>query len=91
MLVLAVNLCEQPTFVPCDVCSRYIHCGDMRFHAAYYKDPLVQQFKGADAVFLDTTYCKERYTFPTQVCAMMLRSPDLGCLCGQAQTMDHAH
>eukprot|EP00983_Pelagomonas_calceolata_P110007 1159621-Pelagomonas_calceolata.AAC.19 len=48
--------------------TRYIHCGDMRYSAAYLEDPLFQQFRGADAVFLDTTYCKERYTFPPQVC-----------------------
>jgi len=49
------------------ICLRYIHCGDMRYSDAYMEDPLMQQFKGTDGCFLDTTYCKPRYNFPAQV------------------------
>jgi DNA ligase-1 len=30
-------------------------------------DEQLQQFVGADAVFLDTTYCHPRHLFPPQV------------------------
>ena len=47
--------------------ARYVHCGDMRFCAALKEDPHLQRFVGARAVFLDTTYCNPRFTFPLQV------------------------
>lgn len=48
-------------------CSRkYVHTGDMRFHSSMLSCPLLQDFVGADAVFLDTTYCNPRYVFPPQ-------------------------
>ena len=46
---------------------RYVHCGDMRFCAALKDDPHLRRFVGARAVFLDTTYCNPRFTFPLQV------------------------
>ena len=46
---------------------RYVHCGDMRFCVALKDDPHLQRFIGARAVFLDTTYCNPRFTFPLQV------------------------
>ena len=48
---------------------RYVHCGDMRFCAALKEDAHLQRFVGARAVFLDTTYCNPRFTFPLQVVA----------------------
>eukprot|EP00879_Flechtneria_rotunda_P031977 GHRR01035117.1.p1 GENE.GHRR01035117.1~~GHRR01035117.1.p1 ORF type:complete len:160 (+),score=43.34 GHRR01035117.1:128-607(+) len=45
----------------------YIHCGDMRYCRAMQQNQQLARFRGADAVFLDTTYCRPRYTFPPQV------------------------
>ncbi|KAL6766970.1 LIG6 [Auxenochlorella protothecoides x Auxenochlorella symbiontica] len=45
---------------------KYIHCGDMRYAPHLKSDPHLQRFVGADAVFLDTTYCNKRHTFPPQ-------------------------
>ncbi|KAL4419767.1 hypothetical protein ABPG75_006865 [Micractinium tetrahymenae] len=45
---------------------RYIHTGDMRFAPALLDNPHLQAFRGCDALFLDTTYCNPRYTFPPQ-------------------------
>ncbi len=46
---------------------KFVHCGDMRY-APHLQDNLhLQRFKGADAVFLDTTYCNAKHTFPPQV------------------------
>ena len=47
--------------------ARYVHCGDMRFCAALTEDKHLKRFVGARAVFLDTTYCNPRFTFPLQV------------------------
>eukprot|EP00882_Tetradesmus_deserticola_P015197 GHRQ01016184.1.p1 GENE.GHRQ01016184.1~~GHRQ01016184.1.p1 ORF type:complete len:164 (+),score=44.04 GHRQ01016184.1:130-621(+) len=46
---------------------RFVHCGDMRYSPAMQGDAQLQQFVGADAVFLDTTYCQPRHLFPPQV------------------------
>lgn len=40
--------------------------GDMRYAPHLKSDPHLQRFVGADAVFLDTTYCNKRHTFPPQ-------------------------
>eukprot|EP00850_Spirogloea_muscicola_P002495 SM000009S23624 [mRNA] locus=s9:1126881:1136155:- [translate_table: standard] len=44
----------------------YVHVGDMRYDSAMRADPHLAAFVGADAVFLDTTYCNPRYVFPDQ-------------------------
>ncbi|CAM6126062.1 unnamed protein product [Calypogeia fissa] len=46
--------------------QRYVHCGDMRFSPAMKSEASLCDFVGADAVFLDTTYCNPRYVFPSQ-------------------------
>ncbi|KAL2645294.1 hypothetical protein R1flu_012881 [Riccia fluitans] len=45
---------------------RYVHCGDMRYHPFMKSEPSLCDFMGADAMFLDTTYCNPRYVFPSQ-------------------------
>ncbi|KAF7822283.1 DNA ligase 6 isoform X2 [Senna tora] len=47
-------------------CERYVHTGDFRFSKAMKSEPLLDAFVGADAVFLDTTYCHPKFQFPTQ-------------------------
>ena len=47
--------------------EKYIHCGDMRFGQHLLQDPHLKHFQNANAVFLDTTYCNPRFTFPPQV------------------------
>lgn len=42
---------------------RYIHTGDMRFHPSMVEDEHLAGFRGADALFLDTTYASPRYSF----------------------------
>lgn len=45
----------------------YIHSGDMRFSSAFKQDALLEACKGRIAnLYLDTTYCNPRYTFPSQ-------------------------
>lgn len=46
--------------------GRYVHTGDFRFCDSMKLDPTLCEFIGADAVFLDTTYCNPKYTFPSQ-------------------------
>lgn len=46
---------------------RYVHTGDMRFSPAMLANLHLQRFQGADALYLDTTYCNVRHTFPPQV------------------------
>ncbi|CAN6445852.1 unnamed protein product [Victoria cruziana] len=46
--------------------KRYVHTGDMRFSESMLSDPMLNEFIGADAVFLDTTYCNPRFVFPSQ-------------------------
>ncbi|GMH43726.1 hypothetical protein BSKO_11648 [Bryopsis sp. KO-2023] len=45
---------------------KFVHCGDMRFCPEMLDNPFVQRFRGADAIFLDTTYCNPKHTFPIQ-------------------------
>lgn len=56
----------------------YVHCGDMRFGAHLLENPHLQRFQGCNAVFLDTTYCNPRYTFPQQVkrCYLLIPHPE---------------
>jgi hypothetical protein len=46
---------------------RIIHTGDMRYCPGMKENQHLEGFRGADAVFLDTTYCSPKYTFPAQV------------------------
>ncbi|KAK3285179.1 hypothetical protein CYMTET_7194 [Cymbomonas tetramitiformis] len=46
--------------------AKYIHSGDFRFHEAFKDDSTLLGFRGATALFLDTTYCNPRYIFPLQ-------------------------
>ena len=47
--------------------ARYVHCGDMRFCRGLLDNEHLRRFVGADAVYLDTTYCKLKHQFPPQV------------------------
>ncbi|KAI9085587.1 hypothetical protein K1719_032430 [Acacia pycnantha] len=47
-------------------CERYVHTGDFRFSKAMKSEPLLAAYVGADAVFLDTTYCHPKFQFPSQ-------------------------
>lgn len=47
-------------------CLRYVHTGDMRYSTNMNTDTNLCQFIGADAVFLDTTYCNPKFVFPSQ-------------------------
>ncbi|KQK09223.1 DNA ligase 6 isoform X1 [Brachypodium distachyon] len=46
--------------------KRYVHTGDFRYTDSMRSDPNLLEFVGADAVFLDTTYCNPKFTFPSQ-------------------------
>ncbi|XP_073007258.1 DNA ligase 6 isoform X2 [Typha latifolia] len=46
--------------------ERYVHTGDFRFCNSMKSDPRLCEFVGADAVFLDTTYCNPKFVFPSQ-------------------------
>jgi len=45
---------------------RYVHVGDFRFHARMLADARLAAFRRADALYLDTTYCKPAHCFPLQ-------------------------
>ena len=45
---------------------RYVHVGDFRFHARMLADARLAAFQRADALYLDTTYCKPAHCFPLQ-------------------------
>ena len=47
-------------------CYRYVHTGDMRYASFMKDDASLGEFVGADAVFLDTTYCNPKFIFPSQ-------------------------
>ncbi|XP_020591527.1 DNA ligase 6 [Phalaenopsis equestris] len=46
--------------------ERYVHTGDFRFCKSMKLDPFLLKFVGADAVFLDTTYCNPKFVFQSQ-------------------------
>jgi DNA ligase 1 len=46
--------------------ERYVHTGDFRYTESITSDPDLLEFVGADAVFLDTTYCNPKFIFPPQ-------------------------
>lgn len=68
-----------------------LHCGDMRYHPRMQVEPELLRVKGkVDTVYLDTTYCEEKHTFPPQedsialvvehVTKQLKSSGDDGCL-----------
>ncbi|CAI9110622.1 OLC1v1010679C1 [Oldenlandia corymbosa var. corymbosa] len=46
--------------------DKYVHTGDFRYSESMKLVPLLNEFIGSDAVFLDTTYCNPKYVFPGQ-------------------------
>ncbi|KAL3378170.1 hypothetical protein AABB24_004205 [Solanum stoloniferum] len=46
--------------------ERYVHTGDFRYCDDMKLEPVLNAFVGADAVFLDTTYCHPKFIFPSQ-------------------------
>ncbi|XP_052195716.1 DNA ligase 6 isoform X2 [Diospyros lotus] len=46
--------------------ERYVHTGDFRYCDSMKLDPVLSDFVGSDAVFLDTTYCNPKFVFPPQ-------------------------
>lgn len=46
--------------------ERYVHTGDFRYRNDMKFEPVLSEFVGADAVFLDTTYCNKKFVFPSQ-------------------------
>ncbi|KAK9118640.1 hypothetical protein Scep_016733 [Stephania cephalantha] len=46
--------------------ERYVHTGDFRYNCGMKLDSLIGECVGADAVFLDTTYCNPKFLFPSQ-------------------------
>lgn len=65
---------------------KYIHCGDMRYHPRLTQSPNLQRFVRPTAVFLDTTYCKPQYTFPSQVLQNNFLALQLACLATPMQS-----
>lgn len=45
---------------------RIVHTGDFRFKESLLSCPHLEGFRGADTLYLDTTYCNQRYRFPKQ-------------------------
>ncbi|GFY84777.1 similar to DNA LIGASE 6 [Actinidia rufa] len=46
--------------------ERYVHTGDFRYCDSMKLEPVLSEFVGCDAVFLDTTYCNPKFVFPSQ-------------------------
>ncbi|KAJ4821469.1 DNA ligase [Rhynchospora pubera] len=46
--------------------ERYIHTGDVRFNPSMKENDNLLRFIGADAIFLDTTYCNPKFCFSSQ-------------------------
>ncbi|CAA0839643.1 DNA LIGASE 6 [Striga hermonthica] len=46
--------------------EKYVHTGDFRYCAEMKNETAISHFIGADAVFLDTTYCNPKFVFPSQ-------------------------
>ncbi|KAL7101678.1 hypothetical protein ACP275_08G069700 [Erythranthe tilingii] len=46
--------------------EKYVHTGDFRFRDEMRNESVLSEFIGADAVFLDTTYCNPKFVFPSQ-------------------------
>lgn len=46
--------------------EKYVHTGDFRYSEEMRNGSVISEFIGADAVFLDTTYCNPKFIFPSQ-------------------------
>ncbi|KAI3451800.1 hypothetical protein Pfo_008465 [Paulownia fortunei] len=46
--------------------EKYVHTGDFRYRDEMKNESVISEFIGADAVFLDTTYCNPKFVFPSQ-------------------------
>ncbi|CAA2994203.1 Hypothetical predicted protein [Olea europaea subsp. europaea] len=46
--------------------EKYVHTGDFRYCNEMKGESVLSEFIGADAVFLDTTYCHPKFLFPSQ-------------------------
>ncbi|GER35611.1 DNA ligase [Striga asiatica] len=46
--------------------EKYVHTGDFRYCAEMKNEAAISHFIGADALFLDTTYCNPKFMFPSQ-------------------------
>lgn len=46
--------------------EKYVHTGDFRYRDEMKNESVISEFIGADAVFLDTTYCNPKFVFPRQ-------------------------
>lgn len=46
--------------------EKYVHTGDFRYSEEMKNENVISEFIGADAVFLDTTYCNPKFVFPSQ-------------------------
>ncbi|KAK6125227.1 hypothetical protein DH2020_041027 [Rehmannia glutinosa] len=46
--------------------EKYVHTGDFRYRDEMKNETGISEFVGADAVFLDTTYCNPKFVFPSQ-------------------------
>ncbi|XP_057784284.1 DNA ligase 6 isoform X2 [Salvia miltiorrhiza] len=46
--------------------DKYVHTGDFRYSEEMKNESVISEFVGADAVFLDTTYCNPKFVFPSQ-------------------------
>ncbi|XAR51498.1 DNA ligase (ATP) [Bertholletia excelsa] len=46
--------------------ERYVHTGDFRYRDSMKLEPILSEFIGSDAIFLDTTYCNPKFVFPSQ-------------------------
>uniref|UniRef100_A0ACD5VPR6 Uncharacterized protein n=1 Tax=Avena sativa TaxID=4498 RepID=A0ACD5VPR6_AVESA len=46
--------------------ERYVHTGDFRYAHSMRSNPNLLDFVGADAIFLDTTYCNPKFSFPSR-------------------------
>ena len=43
-----------------------MHTGDFRYSDSMKLEPALSEFIGADAIFLDSTYCNPKFVFPVQ-------------------------
>ncbi|KAH6759956.1 DNA LIGASE 6 [Perilla frutescens var. frutescens] len=46
--------------------EKFVHTGDFRYRDEMKNENVISEFIGADAVFLDTTYCNPKFVFPSQ-------------------------
>lgn len=59
------------------ITERYLHTGDCRYHAQQFQSNAhLQRCVGSlDALYLDTTYCNPKHSFPDQVIRSWRRRP----------------